>query len=101
MTVANEVTIKSGHVKTGNYTSFVHEAGSKTNETILFLHGSGPGVTSIANWSYALNDCGNDFHCLAPDLYGFAVLRLYGLLTVVRLNSQLSIFDINSLTGGR
>lgn len=72
MTVANEVTIKSGHVKTGKYTSFVHEAGSKTNETILFLHGSGPGVTSIANWSYALNDCGNDFHCLAPDLYGFA-----------------------------
>ena len=44
----------------------------KENETILFLHGSGPGVTSIANWSYALNDCGNNFHCLAPDLYGFA-----------------------------
>jgi 2-hydroxymuconate-semialdehyde hydrolase len=72
MTVTNEVTIKSGHVKTGKYTSFVNEAGSRTNETIIFLHGSGPGVTSIANWSYALNDCGHDFHCLAPDLYGFA-----------------------------
>ena len=45
---------------------------AKKNETILFLHGSGPGVTSIANWSYALADCADTFHCLAPDLYGFA-----------------------------
>lgn len=72
MTVVNELQIKSSHVNTGKYTSFINEAGSKTNETILFLHGSGPGVTAIANWSYALNDCGNDFFCLAPDLYGFA-----------------------------
>ena len=72
MNITQEVTIKSGHVKTGKYNTWVNEAGSTSNKAILFLHGSGPGVTSIANWSYALNDCGSNFYCLAPDLYGFA-----------------------------
>lgn len=72
MSVTKEVTITSRHVRTGKYTTWVNEAGNKNNEAILFLHGSGPGVTSIANWSYALNDCGRNFYCLAPDLYGFA-----------------------------
>ena len=72
MSVTKEVAITSKHVRTGKYTTWVNEAGDKNNEAILFLHGSGPGVTAIANWSYALNDCGTDFYCLAPDLYGFA-----------------------------
>ena len=72
MSVTKEVTITSRHVRTGKYTTWINEAGDKNNEAILFLHGSGPGVTSIANWSYALNDCGSNFYCLAPDLYGFA-----------------------------
>ena len=72
MSVTKEVPIKSRHVNTGKYTTWVNEAGVESNEAILFLHGSGPGVTSIANWSYSLSDCSNDFYCLAPDLYGFA-----------------------------
>jgi len=72
MSVTKEVTITSRNVRTGKYTTWINEAGDKNNEAILFLHGSGPGVTSIANWSYALNDCGSNFYCLAPDLYGFA-----------------------------
>lgn len=72
MSVTKEVNITSGHVTTGNYTTWVNEAGVGQQETILFLHGSGPGVTSIANWRYALQDCSEAFHCLAPDLYGFA-----------------------------
>lgn len=72
MSVTKEVVITSSHVKTGSYTTWVNEAGVGNGETILFLHGSGPGVTSIANWSYALQDCAPNFHCLAPDLYGFA-----------------------------
>ena len=72
MSVTQEVMVTSRHVRTGKYTTWINEAGDKNNEAILFLHGSGPGVTSIANWSYALNDCGSNFYCLAPDLYGFA-----------------------------
>ena len=38
---------------------------------ILFLHGSGPGVFAWANWRYALAACGEQYDCLAPDLFGF------------------------------
>lgn len=71
-TTREENTIISQHITTGKYTTWMNESGVGNKETILFLHGSGPGVTSIANWSYALDACGDSFHCLAPDLYGFA-----------------------------
>lgn len=71
-TTREENQIHSQAIKTGKYTTWMNESGKGNEETILFLHGSGPGVTSIANWSYALADCGEQFHCLAPDLYGFA-----------------------------
>lgn len=72
MTTTKNETITSKKVRTGNYTTWINEAGKGNEETILFLHGSGPGVTSLANWSYALQDCAESFCCLAPDLYGFA-----------------------------
>ena len=72
MTTTKNETITSKKVRTGNYTTWINEAGKGNEETILFLHGSGPGVTSLANWSYALQDCAESFYCLAPDLYGFA-----------------------------
>lgn len=71
-TTREENKVISQHIKTGKYTTWMNEVGKGNKETLLFLHGSGPGVTSIANWSYALEACGNRFHCLAPDLYGFA-----------------------------
>lgn len=73
MTIIHEKNkVTSAHINTGKYTTWMNEAGKGNKETLLFLHGSGPGVTSIANWSYALEECGETFHCLAPDLYGFA-----------------------------
>lgn len=71
-TTREENKVISQHIKTGKYTTWMNEVGKGNKETLLFLHGSGPGVTSIANWSYALEACGDRFHCLAPDLYGFA-----------------------------
>lgn len=64
--------VTSSVVKTTNFESYVNESGTANTEAILFLHGSGPGVTSIANWQPALEACGKEFHCLAPDLYGFS-----------------------------
>lgn len=64
--------ITSKHVETQDYLTFLNESGEQHKETILFLHGSGPGVTAIANWKPALEELGEHFHCLAPDLYGFA-----------------------------
>ncbi|MEH7377488.1 alpha/beta fold hydrolase [Neobacillus drentensis] len=58
-------------VKTDNFETFVNRSGEGNYETILFLHGSGPGVFAWANWRYALNACGETYDCIAPDLLGF------------------------------
>ena len=58
-------------VQTDNFETFVNRSGEDNSETILFLHGSGPGVFAWANWRYALNSCGEQYDCIAPDLLGF------------------------------
>jgi pimeloyl-ACP methyl ester carboxylesterase len=46
------------------------ESGSG-DETVVLVHGSGPGVTSYANWRLVLPELGKDFRCVAPDMVGF------------------------------
>jgi pimeloyl-ACP methyl ester carboxylesterase len=46
------------------------EAGSG-DEHVVLIHGSGPGVTSYANWRNVLPALGEDFHVIAPDMVGF------------------------------
>ena len=46
------------------------EAG-KGDETVLLIHGSGPGVTSYANWRVVVPSLAEDFHVVAPDMVGF------------------------------
>jgi 2-hydroxymuconate-semialdehyde hydrolase len=58
-------------VKTDNFETFINRSGEGNSETILFLHGSGPGVFAWANWRYALNACSEQYDCIAPDLLGF------------------------------
>ena len=58
-------------VRTDNFETYVNRSGEGNSETILFLHGSGPGVFAWANWRYALNACGETYDCIAPDLLGF------------------------------
>ncbi|MFK9095010.1 alpha/beta fold hydrolase [Bacillus salipaludis] len=58
-------------IKSNNYETYSNRSGEGNSETILFLHGSGPGVFAWANWRYALNACSEQYDCLAPDLLGF------------------------------
>jgi pimeloyl-ACP methyl ester carboxylesterase len=46
------------------------EAG-KGDETVLLVHGSGPGVTAYANWRLVIPALAEDFHVVAPDMVGF------------------------------
>jgi pimeloyl-ACP methyl ester carboxylesterase len=46
------------------------EAGSGT-ETVLLIHGSGPGVTSYANWRLVIPALAENYHVIAPDMVGF------------------------------
>ncbi|KKK39132.1 hydrolase [Mesobacillus campisalis] len=58
-------------IKTDGYETYLNRSGEGNSEAVLFLHGSGPGVTAIANWRYALEACSERYDCLAPDLFGF------------------------------
>ena len=40
-------------------------------QTVVLVHGSGPGVTAYANWRLVLPTLGEDFTCYAPDMVGF------------------------------
>jgi 2-hydroxymuconate-semialdehyde hydrolase len=40
-------------------------------ETVLMLHGSGPGVSAQANWQHNIPALAQRFHVLAPDIVGF------------------------------
>jgi pimeloyl-ACP methyl ester carboxylesterase len=57
-------TIDAGGIET----SYL-ETGS--GETVLMLHGSGPGVSALANWQHNIPTLAQRFHVLAPDIVGF------------------------------
>jgi len=58
-------------IQTGDTRTMFNRSGEGQAETILFLHGSGPGVTAWSNWQFALPALADQFQCLAPDLVGF------------------------------
>lgn len=53
------------------YTFHLSTTGSPDAPPVLWLHGSGPGVTALTNWEAILEDVAGDFHNLAPDIIGF------------------------------
>lgn len=48
----------------------LHTAGSPDDQPILWLHGSGPGVSALSNWQ-ALMSTMPGYHHIAPDILGF------------------------------
>ncbi|MGX9134832.1 alpha/beta fold hydrolase [Rummeliibacillus sp. JY-2-4R] len=65
------MTIVQRKVKTGDYETYFHEGGTEHKETVIFIHGSGPGANAKANWQFVLEEYAQDFHVIAPDLVGF------------------------------
>lgn len=60
------------NVKTGDFNTNYLETGEGNPGTpVVFMHGSGPGVTAYANWRGILPILGEQFHCYAPDMVGF------------------------------
>ena len=63
--------VETKKVQTGNYQTFIHEGGDNSSETIVFLHGSGPGVSAKSNWQHILPHFNEKFHVVALDIFGF------------------------------
>jgi 2-hydroxymuconate-semialdehyde hydrolase len=57
------------YIDAGGYRTHYHETGS--GEVLLFIHGSGPGVTAWANWRLAIPVFAEHYRVLAPDVLGF------------------------------
>ncbi len=56
-------------VKTGNFNTNYHDIGS--GEPVIFIHGSGPGVSAYANWRLCMPQIAEKFRVIAPDMVGF------------------------------
>lgn len=69
MTTTEKPEIGRSAAANGIRTNYL-EAG-KGDEDVVLIHGSGPGVTSYANWRLVLPVLGEDFHVVAPDMVGF------------------------------
>jgi 2-hydroxymuconate-semialdehyde hydrolase len=63
--------VATGTLQTGGYSTHYNRAGEGNDETVLFLHGSGPGATAWSNWQFALPALGEDFDCIGPDMIGY------------------------------
>lgn len=61
--------MNSSLVETGPYRSQVTRTGR--GDSVLFLHGSGPGATGMSNWTLASQSLSDDFDMLIPDLVGY------------------------------
>lgn len=56
-------------IRTGAFDSNVHDLGA--GKPVLFIHGSGPGVSAYANWRLVLPVLAQTRRVLAPDMVGF------------------------------
>lgn len=56
-------------VRTGAFESNVHDLG--TGRPVLFIHGSGPGVSAWANWRLVMPELAEARRVIAPDMVGF------------------------------
>ncbi|MDY0248603.1 MAG: alpha/beta hydrolase [Pseudomonas sp.] len=56
-------------IKVGDYTLNYHDQGE--GDVILLIHGSGPGVTSWANWRGVIPVLSQQARVIAPDMLGF------------------------------
>lgn len=62
--------LRTTDVDLGRWVLRTHQVGDPTDPTILWLHGSGPGVSALSNWEGILGRLPG-YHHVAPDLLGF------------------------------
>jgi 2-hydroxymuconate-semialdehyde hydrolase len=59
----------SATVAVGEILTNYHDVGA--GAPVLLLHGSGPGVSAMANWRHTMGPLSEHFRVLAPDMVGF------------------------------
>ncbi|CAG9169190.1 2-hydroxy-6-oxo-2,4-heptadienoate hydrolase [Cupriavidus laharis] len=62
-------TPEAHYVRTGTVQTHVHDVGR--GAPVLLLHGSGPGVSALANWRLVMPALARERRVIAPDMLGF------------------------------
>jgi len=63
--------LRTADVKVGDYSIRVNETGDPSLPAVLWLHGSGPGVSALSNWERLITQLMPGFRNVAPDILGF------------------------------
>lgn len=63
--------VSSRDITLGEVTYRVHTTGQPGMTPLLLLHGSGPGATGTSNWKAVIEELGDRYYCIAPDMIGF------------------------------
>jgi len=83
-------------IKTGSFTTNYHDLGE--GFPVVFLHGSGPGVTAWANWNKVFPLMKEHFHLVAPDMAGFGFTeRVEGMVCNMNVWVQQTIDLMDAL----
>lgn len=92
--------IDTHDIAVGESTFHVSETGPRDARPVVFLHGSGPGVTALTNWEWLIGELGDEFHCIAPDVIGFGDSshpnpppQGIAAFTQLRVDTLLGLFD--------
>ena len=87
-------------LRTEGFETVYCHAGEGNKETIIFLHGSGPGANGETNWATPLQVFGEKYHVIAPDLVGFGNTEIpentnltFWQWTTLRIKQVLSLMD--------
>jgi pimeloyl-ACP methyl ester carboxylesterase len=69
MTATAKPEIGATAIANGIETNYLEDGSG--DQTVLLIHGSGPGVTSYANWRLVIPALATKFRVIAPDMVGF------------------------------
>jgi 2-hydroxymuconate-semialdehyde hydrolase len=96
--------VSTTRVPVGEHEFHVNHAGEPAKTALLFLHGSGPGATGASNWQAVLEELGDEYYCVAPDVIAFGDSshpnpRPIGLgaFTKLRVEALLGLLDALSI----
>ena len=60
------------YIQAGDIHTNYHDLGEPRGKPpVCFIHGSGPGVTSFANWRLVFPEVAKHYRVLGPDMVGF------------------------------
>ena len=63
--------ISTTDIDAGGHRLRVHTCGPSGAPAIVWLHGSGPGVSALSNWEHLLPRFAPAYRSIAPDILGF------------------------------